>query len=150
MPVCTVSALINGQEEEKERSSASENVEPRDKKKDIHHRELNEKSEGNKMLSERDREETYSCSDWGKNCRNRSISKDTANNSPEYEQSASNSTYREEKQRNQTVDQRYMCDVSGIFLKDPVSLRSHQRSHTGERTFPCTYSGKTFSHKGEL
>ncbi|XP_029448333.1 zinc finger protein OZF-like isoform X2 [Rhinatrema bivittatum] len=113
--------------------------------------QLSKNLEGKKMLLERDREDTSSCSDWGKNCKKQINSTgDLTENSPMCKQPASNITHTKEEQRNQTTEQMYLCDVCGILLKDPVTLKSHQLFHAEERPFICTDCGKTFFQEGEL
>ncbi|XP_029448385.1 zinc finger protein 157-like isoform X1 [Rhinatrema bivittatum] len=146
------------EERETGRSSCSESNELGNKIKQIQHEELTENMETNKMLPEGGGEDTFSCSDWGRNCRNQYNSKkkqrnstgDSAENSHVGEQSASNITHIGREERKQAAEQTYLCDVCGIYLWDAETLKSHQRFHTEERPFAYTDSGRAFSWKGEL
>ncbi|GBP10199.1 Zinc finger protein 25 [Eumeta japonica] len=42
------------------------------------------------------------------------------------------------------------CDQCGRDFKTRVDLRSHMRTHTGERPYMCTECGKTYSQLGHL
>ncbi|KAM9302115.1 zinc finger protein 408 [Gastrophryne carolinensis] len=38
----------------------------------------------------------------------------------------------------------YLCTVCGKALKDPHTLRAHERLHTGDRPFLCQFCGKSY------
>ncbi|XP_029462992.1 oocyte zinc finger protein XlCOF6-like [Rhinatrema bivittatum] len=124
---------------------------------ETYHWEFNENPDGNKMLSGRGRENT-SCSDWRENCMNQCFSEkncinstvDTTDNSIVYEQSASNIVHKVEEKRNQATEKKSLYDVCGIYLKNPVTLKLHQRFHSEESSFICTDYGEIVSQKGEL
>ncbi|RYE19994.1 MAG: C2H2-type zinc finger protein [Sphingobacteriaceae bacterium] len=40
---------------------------------------------------------------------------------------------------NDILKQKCICSVCGKQLSRPYSLKVHQRSHSGEKTYPCTY-----------
>ncbi|XP_030051207.1 zinc finger protein OZF isoform X2 [Microcaecilia unicolor] len=67
-----------------------------------------------------------------------------------WEQSISNVTQKGKERRNKTSLQRWLCDVCGMFLRDPVTLQSHQRSHTEVKPSTGTACGKTFILKGDI
>ncbi|XP_029448344.1 zinc finger protein OZF-like [Rhinatrema bivittatum] len=144
------------EERETGRSSCSENEEPSNNKSEPHRWELGEKLVEERILSERDSEHTSSSSDWGRNCRDQYILErkknstgNSATNSTVCKQSASNATHTGQEQTNQTAAEACLCDVCGIFLGDPVTLKSHQHSHTEERPSACLLCGKIPSQKGE-
>ncbi|XP_029442862.1 gastrula zinc finger protein XlCGF26.1-like [Rhinatrema bivittatum] len=132
------------------RSSCSEIDGPRNCKSGRDHWKLSENLDGKNMLSEGDREDSSSYSKWGSNqCISEMRQINSTGNSV-CKQSARNITYKGEEERNQASKQRCLCDVCGIFLRDPVTLKSHQSFHTEEKPSTCTDCGKTFNQKGEL
>ncbi|XP_030050519.1 zinc finger protein 260-like isoform X2 [Microcaecilia unicolor] len=103
-------------------------------------------SEQEKM-SERDKEGTTSCSDWGEKGKSQCISEMKQNNSTEglalCEHNTRSLSNTGEEQRTQMTAQRCLCDVCKLFLSDPV--KSWQSSYTEERPSKYTDRGKTFS-----
>ncbi|XP_029448343.1 zinc finger protein 787-like isoform X2 [Rhinatrema bivittatum] len=116
----------------------------------IHHRELSNNQDGNKSLSERGEASFF---DLGKHYSKRCISerkeRDPTRDSAACEQSARNISCTEEKWRNLMAEERCACDVCVMFCRDPVTLRSEQRSHTEERPSTSADCGKSFSRKRE-
>ncbi|XP_029448373.1 zinc finger protein 567-like [Rhinatrema bivittatum] len=95
-------------------------------------------------------ERLFSCTQCSAEKKQRKSGGDLAKNSNVYEQNTSNITHTGEEQRSQRSEQRYICDVCGIFLRDILILKSHQKSHSEERPFTCANDGKTFGQKGDL
>ncbi|XP_029448410.1 gastrula zinc finger protein XlCGF57.1-like isoform X2 [Rhinatrema bivittatum] len=126
--------------------------------KERHHVKFTENLEANQMLSERDGEITSSYSDWGRDYRNQCVldkkqknaTVSSCKNSPMCKQRASNIKQAVKEQRNQTTEQKCLCDICGRFISDPVTLKSHQISHTEERPFTNIDIGQTFSKKGKV
>ncbi|XP_030066248.1 gastrula zinc finger protein XlCGF7.1-like [Microcaecilia unicolor] len=106
-----------------------------------HDWKLSEKPEREKMLSEREKEETPSCSDWGKKGKNVNKQKHSPEGSAPCEHSTSNII--------QMRDQRCLCDVCEIFLSDHFILKSHPRSDNEETPSTCTNYGKNVCQKRE-
>ncbi|XP_029448337.1 gastrula zinc finger protein XlCGF57.1-like [Rhinatrema bivittatum] len=139
------------EERETGRSSCSEIDDPKNINTERDRWELSESLEGNYMLSKREREDVSSYFDWGKNqCSSEKRQINSSGDSALCKPSASNIAHTGEEERNQTTAEAYLCDVCGIFLRDPVTLKSHQSFHSEERPSTCTDCGKTFSQKGEL
>nr|XP_033788017.1 gastrula zinc finger protein XlCGF26.1-like [Geotrypetes seraphini] len=116
--------------------------------------ELSEQPEENQPLSEKDREDIL-FSNWGRNCENHSLLEKekghaTGNSaviSTVCEQSGHYLPCTGKEERNQITDLSCLCDICGVFLRDSVTLRSHQRLHTEERPATCTECGKPFVQK---
>ncbi|XP_030050532.1 gastrula zinc finger protein XlCGF26.1-like, partial [Microcaecilia unicolor] len=119
---------------------------------EVHHWNLSEKPEEEKKLSESLKEETSSCSDWGRKGTNQWISeikqkRNSTGGSVLCKHSTSKITHTGEEQRNQTRDERCVCDICEMFLGDRIALKSRQRSGTEVIPFKCTGSEKTSIQK---
>ncbi|XP_030050998.1 oocyte zinc finger protein XlCOF6-like isoform X3 [Microcaecilia unicolor] len=130
-----------------------EKDDPRNSNTEAHHWKLSGKPEGENILSERDKEETSSCFDWGKKGENEWISenkqKTLIGDSILCEHSTNTIIHTREEQRNQMGDQRCLCHICEIFFSDCVTLNSKQRCDTEERPSACTDCRKAFNKKGE-
>ncbi|XP_030050077.1 zinc finger protein 184-like [Microcaecilia unicolor] len=116
---------------------------------ELHHRKLSETPEEEKILSERDKKETFSSSNWGKKVKNKNKEKKSTNSSVLCEPSTSNIRHTREEQKNQMSLQACLCDICEIFLSDCVTLKSGQVADSEERLSKCTDCGK-ISQMGEL
>ncbi|XP_030050943.1 zinc finger protein 260 [Microcaecilia unicolor] len=118
---------------ETENSSCLEKDDPRNNP-ETHPWELSKNTEGYR-ISERDGWDNLSFSDRGTQRRNQCISGEKQRNSTG---NASNITHGRKGQRNQTREQRCLCDACEIFLRDPVIVISQQSSDTEERSSTST------------
>ncbi|XP_030046363.1 zinc finger protein 184-like [Microcaecilia unicolor] len=121
---------------------------PKPSNTEKHNWKLLEKPEGEKMLPEREKEKTRSCSDWEEKGKNLNKQKPSPGGSVLCTQSTSNIIQAGEEERNRMRDQSCSCDICEIFLGD--QLKSHHRSDTEERPSTCTDSGKNVSQKRKL
>nr|XP_033788013.1 gastrula zinc finger protein XlCGF57.1-like isoform X2 [Geotrypetes seraphini] len=144
---------LGSEERETRKSSCSETEAPENKNTDTRHHDVIKTHEKSKILLARDGED-MSCSDRGRNIytsekKQRNSTGDSAEDSSVCEQSASDITYRGEELNNHITEQRCACDICEIYLRDLVTLRSHQ-NYTEERPFKCTDYGTAFNHNGNI
>ncbi|XP_029448326.1 gastrula zinc finger protein XlCGF26.1-like isoform X1 [Rhinatrema bivittatum] len=141
-----IRAELGSAERETGRSSCSENDDARNNNMRTHYSELSENSDRNKIPG-RGEVDTASHSDWGKSCRNQCISerkqRNSSGDSGLCEQSTRNITHTGEEQKNLITEKRCSCDLCVIFFRDPVTLKSQQRSFNEEEQSTSSDSEKT-------